>query len=133
MNLSAAHQAARVAAARLPALGASFALLDSGAGQARIDILDADDVVLASVPIANGVGSIDEPGYRIVLTVPIEGQITTAGTPTHAAVYTNTGALWADGLTVSDDAPESTGDIKLASTTLHAGAFVRIASAVFQG
>lgn len=133
MQLSAAHLAARDLAARLPALQASFDLLDAGAGQARIDIRDALDVVLVSIQIADGVGTIDADLFQIVLTAPIEAQIDADGTPDHAIIYDNTGAVWADGVTVSDAAPEATGEIKLASMSLQAGAFCRLTSAVFQG
>lgn len=131
MILSAPHLAARDAAARLPALQASFDLLDAGAGQASIVIRDATDTVLVTIPIAEGVGTIDAQTYQIFLTVPIEAQIATAGTPDHAIIYDNTGAVWADGVTVSDDA--GTGEIKLASMSLQAGAFCRLTSAVLQG
>ena len=131
MNLSAPHLAARDAAARLPALQASFDLLDAGAGQASIVIRDATDTVLVTIPIAEGVGTIDAQAYQIILAVPIEAQIATAGTPDHAIIYDNTGAVWADGVTVSDDA--GTGEIKLASMSLQAGAFCRLTSAVLQG
>ena len=133
MQLSAAHLAARDAAARLPALQASFDLLDAGAGQASIVIRDAATAVLVTIPIADGVGTIDAQAYQIILAVPIEAQIAIAGTPDHAIIYDNTGAVWADGVTVSDGAPESTGEIKLASMSLQAGAFCRLTSAVFQG
>lgn len=133
MQLSAAHIAARDAAARLPALQASFDLLDSGAGQASIVILDAADTVLVSIPVADGVGAIDAELFQIALTVPIEAQISADGTPDHAVIYDNTGAVWAEGVTVSDASLESTGEIKLASTALQAGAFCRLTSAVFQG
>jgi hypothetical protein len=131
MNLSAPHLAARDAAARLPALQASLDLLDAGAGQATIEILDATDAVLVAIPVAEGVGTIDAQAYQIILAVPIEAQIATAGTPDHAIIYDNTGAVWADGVTVSDDA--GTGEIKLASMSLQAGAFCRLTSAVLQG
>ena len=131
MQLSVAHDAARAAAARLPALQASFDLLDSGTGQARIDIRDATDAVLVSIPIADGVGTIDSALFQIALTVPIEAQIATGGTADHAVIYDNTGAVWADAVTVSDDA--GSGEIKLATTALQAGAFCRLTSAVFQG
>lgn len=131
MNLSTPHAAARDAAARLPALQASFDLLDAGAGQARIDILDALDTVLVSIPIADGVGTLDAQAYQILLTVPIEAQIDAGGDADHAIVYDNTGAVWADGLTVSDEA--GSGEIKLAATVLQQGAFCRLTSAVFQG
>ena len=133
MELSAAHLAARAAAARLPALQASFDLLDAGAGQASIEILDATSAVLVAIPIADGVGTIDAQAYQIILTVPIEAQIAADGTPASARIKDNTGAMWADGVTVSDSAPESTGEIKLASMSLQAGAFCRLTSAVFQG
>lgn len=131
MNLSTPHAAARDAAARLPALQASFDLLDTGAGQARIDILDALDTVLVSIPIADGVGTLDAQAYQIILTTPIEAQIAVADTPDHAVIYDNTGAVWADGVTVSDEL--GSGEIKLASMSLQAGAFCRLTSAVFQG
>lgn len=131
MNLSSVHIAARNAAARMPALQASFDLLDSGTGQARIDIRDATETVLVSIPVANGVGSIDADLYQITLTVPIEAQIATGGDADHAVIYDNTGAMWADGVTVSD--PLGEGEIKLATTTLNEGAFCRLTSAVFQG
>lgn len=131
MQLSVAHETARAAAARLPALQASFDLLDSGAGQARIDIRDATDAVLVSVPLADGVGTIDGALFQITLTVPIEAQIATGGTADHAVIYDNTGAVWADAVTVSDEA--GAGEIKLATTSLQAGAFCRLTSAVFQG
>lgn len=131
MNLSQAHLAARDAAARLPALQASFDLLDNGAGQARIDILAALDVVLVSIPIADGVGTVDADLYQIALTVPIEAQIDVDGDADHAVIYDNTGAVWADGVTVSDALGD--GEIKLASTALQAGAFCRLTSAIFQG
>lgn len=131
MQLSVAHEAARAAAARLPALQASLDLLDLGAGQARIDILDALDVVLVSIPITDGVGTIDSVLFQIALTVPIEAQIATGGAADHAVIYDNTGAVWADAVTVSDEA--GSGEIKLATTSLQAGAFCRLTSAVFQG
>lgn len=133
MQLSTAHLAARAAAARLPALQASLALLDSSYGRARIELLDAGSAVLAAAWLQDGAGTIDESAFQLVLAVPIEGAIGLAGTPASARVLDATGGLWAEGLTVSDDAPESTGDIKLASTTLHVGHFVRITSAVIQG
>lgn len=131
MQLSAAHLAARNAAARLPALQASFDLLDSGAGQARIDILDALDTVLVSIPIVDGVGTLDAQAHQIILTVPIEAQIATGGTADHAVIYDNAAAVWADAVTVSDEA--GSGEIKLATTSLQAGAFCRLTDAVFQG
>lgn len=133
MQLSAAHLAARAAAARLPALEASLALLDSSYGRARIELLDAGAAVLASVWMQDGAGSVDVDTYQIVLTTPMEGAVAAGGEPVAARILDATGALWADGLTVSDDAPASTGDIRLASISLTPGHFVRITSAVIQG
>lgn len=131
MQLSATHLAARDLAARLPALQASFDLLDAGAGQASIVLRDVANTVLVTIPVADGVGTIDAQAYQIVLSVPIEAQIAVAGTPDHAVIYDNAGVVWADGVTVSDEA--GSGEIKLASMSLQAGAFCRLTSAVFQG
>lgn len=133
MILSPAHLAARAAAARLPALHASLTLLDSSVGRARIELLDAGAAVLAVVWMQDGAGAIDESAAQLVLTTPMEGAIAAAGVPVAARIRDATGALWADGLTVSDDGPESAGDIRLADTDLVPGRFVRITSAVIQG
>ncbi|WP_157384643.1 hypothetical protein [Thauera sp. 27] len=131
--MSPSHLAARAAAARLPALYASLAMLDSGVGRARIELLDAGATVLAVVWMQDGAGGVDESAAQLVLTTPMEGAIAAAGTPVAARIRDATGALWADGLTVSDDGPESAGDIRLADTDLVPGHFVRITLAVIQG
>lgn len=139
MDLSTAHAAARDAAARLPALQASFDLLDVGAGTASIVFYAAPRPepgeaptgdALATILLADGAGTLDAQAFQIVLTVPVEGQVTTGGDAAWARVLDNTGAWWAD-CSVSDDG--GSGEIKLASVTLAAGAFVRLTSAVFQG
>ncbi|MDX9717251.1 MAG: hypothetical protein RBT67_07750 [Thauera sp.] len=132
MILSTEHIAARVAASRLPALEASFAHLAEGAGRARIDLFDASATLLASLVLAEGVGGIDAETCRIVLAVPIEGQIVADGEPAIAKVFSAAGQLWAEGLTVSD--MDGDGDIKLDDVSLKTGAFARITTtAVFQG
>ena len=133
MQLSAAHLAARVVAARLPALQASLALLDSSYGRARIELLDAGAAVLAVVWMQDGAGSVDADTYQLVLTTPMEGAVAVVGEPVSARILDAAGGLWADGLTVSDDLPGSDGDIKLESISLLTGHFVRINSAVIQG
>ncbi len=133
MNISAAHEAARAAAARLPALSASLALLDSGTGQASIafysGVAPAGDL-LAMIPLVDTAGAVDEDNFRIVLSVPTEGPATASGTATWAKILTSAGTEWGT-VTVSDATGD--GEIKLATADLVTGAFVRLTSAVVQG
>ena len=131
MELSSGHIAARDAAARLPAIRASFEYLDNGAGAATIKIYNAFDGLLVSIPLADGVGTLDEPNFKINLTTPIEAQVTQTGTANKASIFNNFGALWASNITVSDTT--GSGEIKLATTSLQVGALCRITQAVFQG
>lgn len=141
MDISPAHAAARAAAARLPALAASLALLQAEPGPATIALYattrpapgeapGGDPLVV--VPFAAGVGTLDEDNHRIVATVPIEAQITTSGNAVWARIVDGAGAWWSDA-SVSDD--QGSGEIQLANpdAALYAGAFCRITSAVFQG
>lgn len=139
MDLSTAHATARNAAARLPALQASFDLLDSGANASYIELYATTRPASGGAPggsplvtlaMSNPPGTVDGTLYRIALTVPIEGQIAIAGSPVWARIYDGAGAWWADA-SVSDEA--GSGEIKLQSLDLAQGAFVRITSAVFQG
>ncbi|MCK9988792.1 MAG: hypothetical protein AzoDbin1_05264 [Azoarcus sp.] len=139
MDLSTAHSAARDAAARLPALQASFNLLDSGAAGPYIELYATTrpapgaapgGSALVALTMSNPPGTVDGTLFRIALTVPIEGQIAVGGTPLWARIYDGAGGWWADA-SVSDEA--GSGEIKLQTTTLVANAFVRITSAVFQG
>lgn len=139
MDLSTAHTAARNAAARLPALQASFDLLDSGASAPYVELYattrpapggDPGGSPLVTVPMANPPGTVNSELFRIVLTAPIEGQIDVAGSPVWARIYDGAAAWWADA-SVSDEA--GSGEIKLQSLDLQFGAFVRITSAIFQG
>ena len=68
MNLSEAHLDARAAAARLPALQASFDLLDTGAGQASVEILDATNAVLVAIP--SPMASVQSTPRRTVSSSP---------------------------------------------------------------
>lgn len=134
MIISTAHAAARAAAARLPALVASRALLTTGPETACIRIYSGPDpdtgTLLATIQLAAGVGSLDEASHRIQLTVPIEGQIVADGEAACARVLDAQGAVWGD-VVVSDTAGE--GEIRLSTTTLVTGAFARITEAWFQG
>lgn len=134
MILSPAHEAARVAAARLPALQASFARLTDTPGPATIEIYDDADPgagdVLVVIEMASGVGNIDEGQLRINLTAPIEGQIVKTGDALSARIFDGAGDWWADA-TVSDTVGD--GEIKLQDTALVVGAIARITSAHFQG
>ena len=131
MNLSTAHAAARAAAARLPALQASFDLLDGGAGRARIDFLSAENTVLAALQLRDGAGIIVPETFQIQITVPVEVQITATGEATQAKVYDNAGSLWATDLSVTN--LSGSGEIKLSDTMLREGSFVRLVVATFQG
>jgi hypothetical protein len=131
MNISTAHSSARAAAARLPALQASFNLLDNGAGQARIDFFDSAQNLLASLPLRTTPGILVPETFQIQLSVPVEVQIGLTGEATSAKVYDNTGGLWADDLTVTNSL--GTGDIRLEDTLLRAGSFLRLVFATFQG
>lgn len=134
MIISPAHAAARAAAARHPANVASLALLATGPEIPTIEIYSAPDpetgILLVTIPLAPGVGSIDEATHRINLTVPLEAQIVADGEAVCARVVDAGGAIWGD-VTVSD--PAGAGEIKLLTTALVAGAFARITSAYIQG
>lgn len=134
MILSPAHAAARAAAARIPALTASLALLTTGPETPVIQIYTAPDpetgTMLVSIPLATGVGSIDEATHRIHLTAPLEAQVVADGEAACARILDASGAIWGDA-TVSDLAGD--GEIKLVTTALSTGAFARITEAYFQG
>ena len=131
MHLSAAHLAARVAAARVAALDASLSLLRTGNGRARIELLDGADLILATGYLQDGAGTTDHTLVQIMLSTPFEAAIGQAGTPVSARIFTAPGDLWADGITVSDTA--GAGALKLETTDLQRGHFVRVLSAVIQG
>ena len=134
MILSTPHAAARDAAARLPALQASFDLLVADSQPAVIQFYTGADpdtgTLLATVALDAAVGSVDGASVRINLTAPIEGQAAVDGVAGCARVLDAAGAHWGD-CTVSDTA--GSGEIQLADVTLVAGAFVRITSGHFQG
>lgn len=129
MILSTAHLAARADAARHPANVASLALLAGGA--ARIEILDATAAVLAIIVIPVTPGTADAGTRRIELAAPLEGVVVAVGTPASARIKAHSGALWADDISVTDQAGE--GEIRLESLALAPGKIVRLVSAIFQG
>lgn len=140
MDLSPAHAAARAAAARLPALQASFDLLvvpdPQNPTPAVIQLLTGADpdagTLIVTIPLAPAVGSIDEALHRINLTVPVEGQVPQGAGATVgcARVFDATGAWYGDP-TVS--ATGGGGEIELESLDLVDGAFARITSGHLQG
>lgn len=133
LTLSPAHEAARQQAARLPALQESHARLIASPGEAVIQLFEgAPDTgtLIAELPMAPEVLTLDTEQIQIRTTAALEGQVTTAGIVDSARILDGTGAHWADA-TVTDEA--GSGDIKLQDTNLQAGAFARITSATFQG
>ena len=131
--LSTAHQSAREAAVRLPALQASYDLLVAAPGEAALQLFEGDPdtgVLVASLPIPPDALSLDAENLQILSTSPLEGQAMVAGTVSHARILDGAGNWWADA-TVTDE--NGGGDIRLQDTALQAGAFARITSAVFQG
>lgn len=146
MNLSPKHEAARLAACRIPALTASLALLElQNPDPARIEFY-TDPVptvpgaaptgtLVATIPLSATAGSVNAELFQVQLTVPLEAQITGAdavngSTVTWARLVDGDGDWCADS-TVSDEA--GSGEIKLQTTLLYNGAFLRLTSAVFQG
>jgi hypothetical protein len=138
MDLSPAHEAARQAAQRLPALQASFDLLD-GASNPTIDFYTAPrpdpgdtptGTLLVTVNMADPPGSVDDEAFEITVTVPIEGLIAETGVTTWARITDGDGAWWAD---ASVSEIDGVGEIQLASTSLVEGATARITNAVFRG
>ena len=133
LTLSPAHEAARTDAARLPALQASYGRLTGAPGTAKVQLYEGDPdtgtlVVSMDLPAA-GLELI-EAATQIKTTGAIEGQTVAAGTVDSARILDGTGDWWADA-TVTDE--NGSGDIRLQTTILQAGAFARITSAIFQG
>lgn len=146
MDISTKHSDARTAAARIPALNASLALLEAeNPDPAQIDFY-SDPVpttpgdtptgdLVVSIPLNSSAGSVDADLFQIQLTAPFEAQITganpsTGTSTTWARVIDGDGDWWAD-VSVSDES--GSGEIKLQTTLLYNGAYCRITSAVFQG
>lgn len=129
MQLSAAHLAARVVAARIAAAHTSLSLLAGGAG--RVEVLDTAGALLAIALIPATPGTVDDDAVRLVLAAPLEGVIVAAGTPASARIRAGNGGPWAEGVTVS--AQGGTGELQLDTLTLVPGRLLRILSAEIQG
>lgn len=158
MDLSTAHEAARILVCRIPALEASLALLAYDPEETERSTIalygttrptpgdpPGDDPIVV-LPLSAAAGTIDEELYQIQLAVPIEAQITGAdpddGTiPLWARIFGPLGDWWADAsVSIAGDG----GEIQLDQTGLEGdpeepvvrlfnGAFCRLTSAVFQG
>lgn len=155
MDISPQHAAAVIAACRIPALQARLALLQS-ADETRATLAfygtaypdppgaapGADPIV--TLTLTATAGTLDAGLYQILLTTPLESQVTGAdpalgSIPLWARMRTPAGDWWAD-LTVSVEGAD--GELQLVQTgteggqpvaRLFNGAFARIASAVVQG
>lgn len=144
MDRSPAHEAARLAACRLPALNASLALLGQNTAAATLAFYGTTrptpgdppgDDPLVTLTLSASAGTVNDSLFQLQLTVPIEAQITGADPVTGtvavwARVTDGSGAWWGDA-SVSDEA--GSGEIKLQTTLLYNGAFCRLTSAIFQG
>lgn len=144
MDLSPQHEAARIAACRLPALTASLARLAENTQRATIalygtarptpgDPPGADPVVI--LPCSARFGVIDDELFQIQMDVPIEAQVTGAdpvdGTDAvWGRIFDGSGNWWGD-ISVSDQS--GTGELKLISLRQYNGEFSRVQSGVFQG
>lgn len=131
MTPSPDHDAAVIEALRLPAITARRALLETGPGDISIELYpEGAPVSPLAVIIQDSPTTLDTDGLRIEFAEGIEGLIVANGVTSWCRIRSRAGAWWADG-TVSDEAGD--GDIKLTSTSLGVGAFVRLSSAVIQG
>ncbi len=131
MQLTTKHHDARIAAARLPALQASLALLNLSSKAGQIALYDSSNTLLVSVPLdATTPGTIDNGLITLTLTTPLEAQAITDGTADYALITDGVNDDWAQA-TVSTTG--GAGEIQLPSLAITAGSIVRITSAVLQG
>ena len=133
LTLSPDHEAARTEAARLPALQASYGLLTAAPGPAKVQLFEGSPdtgTLIVTMDLPAESLTLDEPAKQIKNTAPIEGQAVVAGAVDRARILDGAGSQWGDA-TVTDEA--GSGDIKLQTTTLQAGGFARLTSAIFQG
>lgn len=146
MDISTKHDAARVEAARLPALNASLDLLIEDTQRARIELYGApiptnpgdppgSAPLLATITLAATPGTVDDQALELQLDTPVEGQVTgadpSAGTDVAwARVIDGAGDWWAD---ASVSLTGGGGEIQLDSLTAYNGAYIRLTSVVFEG
>lgn len=145
ITISSAHAAAALEACRVPALQARLALLvSSDATRSKITFYggtmpancgETGETALAAAQLSQRAGVVDTDAVTLVLDTPVEGQVVgaepTNGTnATWARITAPDGSVWAD-MDVGDEA--SGAAVKMASTLLLQGAFVRVASVVVEG
>ena len=65
------------------------------------------------------------------IAAPLEGVVVAAGTPASARIRAGNGGLWAEGITVSDQA--GVGELQFDTLDLLPGRLLRILSAEIQG
>ena len=138
MDLSPTHADARFIAQREAAIEASYGLLIAGDNPVTIDVHSGSRPApgdppgqdpRASLLVETGV-LLDSEGHRIILPTPLEALILLSGTATWARVLAAGGAWWAD-MDVSEFGGSA--PIRLETTALVAGAFLRLNHAVFEG
>lgn len=154
MDISTAHADAVLQACRLPALYARLALLVGDAtNRSTIEFHGGSypsppgsgtPTPLTTMSLTAGAGVVEDANYRIVLSGPLESQVTgadpsTGTVPTWARVRDPAGGWWAD-LTVSVEG--GGGEIEMPKTAVEGGvdvvrwfngAFARLNSAQCQG
>lgn len=158
MDISTAHENARITACRISALEASLALLAAdpeGEDRSHIHLYgttrpapggDPGGTPIVSIPMTAAAGVVDTDLYQLQVATPIEAQITGAdastGTiPLWARITTPSGDWWAD-LSVSVEggggevqlvATGEEGDPAVPVARLYNGAFARLESIIVQG
>ena len=136
MDLSPNHQEARSNAQRDAGIQASYDLLVSGDDPVQIDVYSGDRPAPGEPPgqhprasvLASDV-SLDVEARQIILPTPLEALIMLSGTASWARVLGADSAWWAD-MDVSDTAGSA--PIRLDTTDLVAGAFLRLNQVVFE-
>lgn len=155
MDISPTHLTTRNTAARNPANAASLSLLQSATTDRATIALYANtkpapgdpagaDPPIVEIELTTSAGTLDELAFTIILTTPLEGQVTGAhvsdgSIPVWGRILGPLGDWWSD-VTVSVEG--GAGEIQIAQTGVEAsvpvarlfnGAFCRIISAVFEG
>ena len=138
MDLSPAHAEARLSAQRDAAIEASYEMLVAGGYPVTIDVHSGSRPPPGGPPgqdpraslLVDADGSLDMENHRIILPTPFEALILLSGTATWARVLAGGGAWWAD-MDVSEFGGSA--PLRLETTALVAGAFLRLNHAVFEG
>jgi len=136
MDLAPDLVAARLAAARVAALQASYAQLENGPGAIRIELYadprpaPGEAVSSAALAVIELAGDCRIDGYRLILPTPGEGQIAVADIVTWGRIFGRVGNWFAD-VSVSDQS--GNGEIKMDRADFMVGAFARLITAEFRG